>query len=105
MAGKAPESAELKATTKAYDKLSESDQLAFRGKIFAKMVNGLTKEQRKTLKKERNEFLNHIAEEKKKVAQAELIEAMTIEQLESILNTKKNAKKTEKKPEEKKAKK
>lgn len=101
MAGKTSDSPELKAIAKAYDKLSESDQFAFRGKIFAKLVYGLTKSQREAVKKERKDLLKHIKEEKEKVAQAALIESMSIEQIENILK----AKKSEKKPEEKKAKK
>ena len=35
MAGKAPESAELKAVVEAYDRLSVGDQALFRSKAFA----------------------------------------------------------------------
>lgn len=66
MAGKAPESAELKAVVEAFSQLSAEDQTLFRGKIFAKLCNGLSKDQRVAFKKERVEFLARLEQEKKK---------------------------------------
>ena len=66
MAGKTPESAELKAVVDAFNQLSAEDQTLFRGKVFAKLCNGLSKEQRVAFKKERVEFLARLEQEKKK---------------------------------------
>ena len=69
MAGKAPESAGLKAVVEAFNQLSPEEQTLFRSKVFAKLCTGLSKEQRAAFKKERVEFLARLEQEKKKAAQ------------------------------------
>lgn len=92
MSGKAPESAELKAVVEAFSQLSAEDQTLFRGKIFAKLCNGLSKEQRAEFKKERVEFLARLEQEKKKAAQLESVAALSTEELEAILAARKKKK-------------
>lgn len=92
MSGKAPESAELKAVVDSYNQLSAEDQTLFRGKIFAKLCNGLSKEKRAEFKKERVEFLARLEQEKKKAAQLESVAALSTEELEAILAARKKKK-------------
>ena len=92
MAGKAPESAELKAVVEAFSKLSAEDQTLFRGKVFAKLCTGLSKEQRAAFKKERVEFLARLDQEKKRAAQFESVSALSTEDLEAILAARKKKK-------------
>lgn len=92
MAGKAPESAELKAVVEAYDRLSVGDQAIFRSKAFAKLCNGLSKEQRIAFKEERAKFLARLDQEKKKAAQLESVAALSTEELEAILAARKKKK-------------
>lgn len=92
MAGKAPESVELKAVVEAFSKLSAEDQTLFRGKVFAKLCNGLSKDQRVAFKKERVEFLARLEQEKKKAAQLESVAALSTEELEAILAARKKKK-------------
>lgn len=92
MAGKAPESAELKAVVDAFNQLSAEDQTLFRGKVFAKLCNGLSKEQRVAFKKERVEFLARLEQEKKKAVQLESVAALSTEELEAILAARKKKK-------------
>ena len=92
MAGKAPESAELKAVVDAFNQLSAEDQTLFRGKVFAKLCYGLSKDQRVAFKKERVEFLARLEQEKKKAAQLESVAALSTEELEAILAARKKKK-------------
>ena len=84
MSGKAPESAELKAVVEAFSQLSAEDQTLFRGKVFVKLCNGLSKEKR--------EFLARLEQEKKKAAQLESVAALSTEELEAILAARKKKK-------------
>ena len=61
MARKASDSPELKAAIDAFSALSVEDQSLFRSKIFARLCNGLSKEQRVAFRKERLEFLERLA--------------------------------------------
>ena len=92
MSGKAPESAELKAVVDAFNQLSAEDQTLCRGKVFVKLCNGLSKEQRAEFKKERVEFLARLEQEKKKAAQLESVAALSTEELEAILAARKEKK-------------
>ena len=92
MAGKTPESAELKAVVDAFNQLSAEDQTLFRGKVFAKLCNGFSKEQRVAFKKERVEFLARLEQEKKKAVQLESVAALSTEKLEAILAARKKKK-------------
>lgn len=87
--GKTPESPALKSAVAVYDGLSEEDKVFFRNKIFSKICNGLTKEQRDEYKKERLSMLARIEKSKKAAAQLEVVSALSIEELEKILETKK----------------
>ena len=84
MSGKAPESAELKAVVEAFSQLSAEDQTLFRGKVFVKLCNGLSKE--------KLEFLARLEQEKKKAAQLESVAALSTEELEAILAARKKKK-------------
>ncbi len=88
---KQAESEALKAVTKAYDKLSAVDQEAFRNKLFSKLIYGLNDEQRKRFKKERADFIIKIGNAKKEAEQLEAISRLSVEQIEKILASKKQA--------------
>lgn len=87
--GKAPESAALKSAVAVYDGLSEEDKVFFRNKILSKIFKGLDKASRDEYKKEFNDMLIRIEKSKKAAAQLEVVSALSIEELEKILETKK----------------
>lgn len=89
MARKASESPELKAAIDAFSALSVEDQSLFRSKIFARLCNGLSKEQRVAFRKERLEFLERLELEKKKAAQLASVAALSTAELEEILAARK----------------
>ena len=92
MARKASESPELKAAIDAFSALSVEDQSLFRSKIFARLCNGLSKEQRVAFRKERLEFLEKLEQEKKKAAQLASVAALSTAELEEILAARKKKK-------------
>lgn len=92
MARKASESPELKAAIDAFSALSVEDQSLFRSKIFARLCNGLSKEQRVAFRKERLEFLERLELEKKKAAQLASVAALSTAELEEILAARKKKK-------------
>lgn len=89
MARKASESPELKAAIDAFSALSVENQSLFRSKIFARLCNGLSKEQRVAFRKERLEFLERLELEKKKAAQLASVAALSTAELEEILAARK----------------
>ena len=89
MARKASESPELKAAIDAFSALSVEDHSLFRSKIFARLCNGLSKEQRVAFRKERLEFLERLELEKKKAAQLASVAALSTAELEEILAARK----------------
>lgn len=89
MARKASDSPELKAAIDAFSALSVEDQSLFRSKIFARLCNGLSKEQRVAFRKERLEFLERLELEKKKAAQLASVAALSTAELEEILAARK----------------
>ncbi|WP_288592865.1 hypothetical protein [uncultured Victivallis sp.] len=92
MARKASDSPELKAAIDAFSALSVEDQSLFRSKIFARLCNGLSKEQRVAFRKERLEFLERLEQEKKKTAQLASVAALSTAELEEILAARKKKK-------------
>ena len=92
MARKASDSPELKAAIDAFSALSVEDQSLFRSKIFARLCNGLSKEQRFAFRKERLEFLERLEQEKKKTAQLASVAALSTAELEEILAARKKKK-------------
>lgn len=92
MARKASDSPELKAAIDAFSALSVEDQSLFRSKIFARLCNGLSKEQRVAFRKERLEFLEKLEQEKKKAAQLASVAALSTAELEEILAARKKKK-------------
>ena len=89
MARKASDSPELKTAIDAFCSLSVEDQFLFRSKIFARLCNGLSKEQRVAFRKERLEFLERLKLEKKKAAQLASVAALSTAELEEILAARK----------------
>lgn len=89
--GKAPESNEFKAAYEGFCSLSEEEQTMFRSKVFSKICNGLTKEQRNQAKSERKALLNKIECEKKIAAQLQAVSTISTETLENILAERKKS--------------
>lgn len=87
--GKVAESEALKNAVKVYEALSDSDKVFFKNKLFAKICNGLSKADRDSFKKERLEFLARIEKAKESAKQLEAVSALSIEELERILEAKK----------------
>ena len=87
--GKMPESPALKSAVAVYDGLSEEDKEVFRNKILSKIFKGLDKAARDEYKKEFNNMLARIETAKESAKQLEAVSALSIEELERILEAKK----------------
>jgi len=101
--GRQPESKALKDIIVAYDNLSESDKISFGNKLFDKICNGLSKDDKTAFKKQRDNLIKDIEKAVKKAKQLESVNAlsnaefkqiakakMSIEELEEIIEAKKN---------------